>query len=129
MLALVASGRELGLNAVDLLLVVHGIHDARLDPAEVGPWLADVMREHGRIDGGIEEAQSELRAWRSRAREAAEDLATLNARIKKLGKIIDRASREPTLARSLRLADSEHGRDVLEAAMKAAVKAAGEIAG
>lgn len=124
-LALVASGRELALNAVDLLLVVHGIHDAGLDPADVGPWLADVMHEHDRLDGEVLKAQSELREWRRKVRQAAEDLATLNARIKKLARILERASREPGLAKALRMADSEVGRDVLEAAMKAA----GEIAG
>jgi len=124
-LALVPGGRELGLDAVDLLLVLRGIEEAGLDLRAVGPWLVEILREHGRIDGEIMNAQAELREWRLKVREAAEDLATVNARIKKLSKVLERASREPTLARSLRLADSEVGRDVLEAA----TKAAGEIAG
>jgi cell division septum initiation protein DivIVA len=119
-LALVGGGLQLGLGAEDLALVAMGIEEAGLDPAEVGPWLADVMREYDQLDGEVLKAQSELREWRVRVREAAEDLATVNARVKKLSRILERAGREPALARSLRLADSEVGRDVLDAALRAA---------
>jgi len=48
----------------------------------------------------------------------------MNARIRKLTRVLERAQREPALSDALKVADTEHGRDVLAAIMQAAAEIA-----
>ncbi|MBX3467750.1 MAG: hypothetical protein KF878_12775 [Planctomycetes bacterium] len=120
-LEVVAAGREaFGLGAEDVMQMLRGIGEAGLDPGEVGAWAAWSMAELGRLDGEVELARSELRRWRRDVGEAADHLATLNARITKLAELIGRARSEPGLARLVVMADSERGRQVIAQVMRAA---------
>ncbi len=122
-LELAAAGREaFGLGAEDVIVMVRSVQEAGLEPHEVGAWAAWSLRELGRLDGEVELAQAELRWWRREVRVAAEDLATINARVAKLAEVIGRARSEPALARLVVMADSERGRDVVAQVMRAAAE-------
>ncbi|MCW8137702.1 MAG: hypothetical protein KIT58_02240, partial [Planctomycetota bacterium] len=120
-LEVVGAGREaFGLDAEDMVVMVRGVVEAGLEPGEVGAWAAWSVHELGRIDGEIELARAELRRWRREVAEAAELLASANARVSKLAEIITRARSEPGIARLVVMADSERGREVIAQVMRAA---------
>ncbi|MBX3468661.1 MAG: hypothetical protein KF878_17445 [Planctomycetes bacterium] len=115
-LEVAAAGKTaFGLGAEDVMQMLRGIQEAGLASHEVGAWAAWSTAELGRLDGEVELARAELRRWRREVREAATDLATCNARIAKLGELIGRARSEPGLARLLAQADSDRGREIVQA--------------
>ncbi|MCW8139963.1 MAG: hypothetical protein KIT58_13780, partial [Planctomycetota bacterium] len=120
-LEVVAAGREaFALGAEDVAMMLRGVVEAGLEPHEVGAWAAWSLRALGRLDGEVELTRAELRRWRREVREAAEILATINARVAKLGEMIARAKVDPALARLLAQADSERGREVVAQVLRAA---------
>lgn len=120
-LEVVGAGREaFGLRVEDVMLMLRGVVEAGLEPGEVGAWAAWAVAELGGLDGEVELARAELRRWRREVREAADMLASANARVVKLAEVIGRARSDPALARLVAMADSERGREVVAQVLRAA---------
>jgi hypothetical protein len=128
LLAVAAAGRDvLRLAPTDVMLLMRGITEAGLEPAQVGAWLNELLDEQGRLDGHVEVAREEVREWRRRRLAAAEDVVELQRRVRALARVLERAEREPELAAALGLAERELGCEVVAEVMAAAAAMTSKI--
>lgn len=115
LLAVAAAGRDvLRLDVEDVMLLLRGVEEAGLEPAEVGAWAVETLDELGRLEGQLAVVQEEVCGWEQRRLAAAEDVALLQRRVRALARVLERAEAEPELAASLGLAERELGSEAIE---------------